>query len=639
MVSHRNAPNQFRPDLVFAVFLTLSVVLTGCSGSEQAVVEPPVTLTAIQVSPSSVSANLGTTQQFTATGTFSDGSTQNLTSSVTWNSSSTSVATVSASGLASLVGAGTAAITAASGGRSGTANLTVVGPQAISLSPADRVLIKGNSLQLTATGTFPDASASDLTAFVVWNSSEGGVAAISNSGLATAVAPGTTTLSATLGPLSASTSLSVSQIQIATNNTDILLLKAQAPGGEIIEYLGNKDGQGFATSVNAYRVTTTTGETHSFLLDHESRPVEIQADDGSTFSIVWQSNTAATVTAVSADGSSQVTVAVDLASQGGQSSTASSVRAFALRQTGTPASGSRHSRLAAPKPDLCVEPRSRTTNTPQAVNAATTTVSVGRCGMAENNANVWIVYTSDTQLFALPGSLVGNGVYSVSIPTPPTETPPLLTLCQIVGGVVEAACLVNQSVGTPMLVTACGLIVVSAPGLAIVCEAVVTALPAICATVGIGVPGGPNVAQLLCDDFIDAIDRATSGPVTLRARATIPGAGQASSEPVSAPGTGPFPSFDLQFPGELQIASFGTTPLDPAPFESYVATAEIVCAPPGTQVNMSIVGTDGYTDAISCFVEGNQSCSLFVPGAVEGVVDTVTVQVVGGPARTVVLVF
>ncbi|HXO06278.1 MAG TPA: hypothetical protein VN884_11685 [Candidatus Sulfotelmatobacter sp.] len=60
------------------------------------------TLQVLVVSPQNpVIADNGATQQFTATGHFSDGSTQNLTSSATWTSSNSgSVASVSAAGLA-----------------------------------------------------------------------------------------------------------------------------------------------------------------------------------------------------------------------------------------------------------------------------------------------------------------------------------------------------------------------------------------------------------------------------------------------------------------------------------------------------------------------------------------------------------
>jgi hypothetical protein len=60
----------------------------------------------------------------------------------------------------------------------------------------------GNTQQFTATGTFSDASTEDLTSAVVWASSAAGVASVSNGsegGVATALLPGDTNLTATLG--------------------------------------------------------------------------------------------------------------------------------------------------------------------------------------------------------------------------------------------------------------------------------------------------------------------------------------------------------------------------------------------------------------------------------------------------------
>ena len=52
------------------------------------------TLQSIAVTPANPSIAKGATQQFTATGTFSDNSTQNLTAQVTWASATTTVATI-----------------------------------------------------------------------------------------------------------------------------------------------------------------------------------------------------------------------------------------------------------------------------------------------------------------------------------------------------------------------------------------------------------------------------------------------------------------------------------------------------------------------------------------------------------------
>ena len=61
-----------------------------------AIISNSVTLQSIAVTPANPSVPKGLTQQFTATGTFSDNSTQNLTNQVTWASATPSVATITA---------------------------------------------------------------------------------------------------------------------------------------------------------------------------------------------------------------------------------------------------------------------------------------------------------------------------------------------------------------------------------------------------------------------------------------------------------------------------------------------------------------------------------------------------------------
>jgi len=82
-------------------------------------------LVSIAVNPAHVSISRRTTQQFTAIGTFADGSTQDVTGSVDWSSSLPGVASISPGGLATGVSAGNAGIIAASGAVSGSTSLTV----------------------------------------------------------------------------------------------------------------------------------------------------------------------------------------------------------------------------------------------------------------------------------------------------------------------------------------------------------------------------------------------------------------------------------------------------------------------------------------------------------------------------------
>ncbi len=82
-------------------------------------------IASIAVSPASSTINANASAQFTASGTFTDGTVANVTNSVSWASSNTSVSSVNAAGLAIGVGVGTATITASYGTVSGTANLVV----------------------------------------------------------------------------------------------------------------------------------------------------------------------------------------------------------------------------------------------------------------------------------------------------------------------------------------------------------------------------------------------------------------------------------------------------------------------------------------------------------------------------------
>src|SRR3989441_321433 len=110
--------------------VTLTATLGG-SATATVTVAPTLTLTSLAVTPTNPSIVTGGTQQFTATGTFSDGSTQDLTTSVTWASSLTAVATISnttgSQGRATAVGTGSTTISATSGSVSGSTVLTVTG--------------------------------------------------------------------------------------------------------------------------------------------------------------------------------------------------------------------------------------------------------------------------------------------------------------------------------------------------------------------------------------------------------------------------------------------------------------------------------------------------------------------------------
>jgi len=177
----------------------------------------PAHLTSITLSPASVSIAPGTRQQFVATGNFDDGSTQVLTSAL-WSSSAISVLTMDASGLGVAVGPGTSTVTAISGTISATASVTVTNATLVSLAitPLASSMPAGAVKQFTATGTFSDNSSEDMTDSVLWSSSAASIATIDNSGIATSIAMGSTTITAEWGAITQSTTLTVSNVTLVS---------------------------------------------------------------------------------------------------------------------------------------------------------------------------------------------------------------------------------------------------------------------------------------------------------------------------------------------------------------------------------------------------------------------------------------
>ena len=179
---------------------------------------PAQTLVSIAVTPANPTIAAGAmpraaaTQQFKATGTYADSSTADITTSVTWSSSNAGVATISQAGLASAVAAGSTTITAAADGISGNTTLTVTSTTltSIAVTPANPSITLGTSQQFTATGAYSDGSTRDITASAVWNSSNAGVATVNAGGLAASLAIGSTTITAALGGITGSATLTVS---------------------------------------------------------------------------------------------------------------------------------------------------------------------------------------------------------------------------------------------------------------------------------------------------------------------------------------------------------------------------------------------------------------------------------------------
>ena len=219
---------------------TLTVSLNGDSSVKK---EIPVTvlakdsLTALGVSIANVPGTLalGKSADLTAAYMLKSGVVlTNPQKAVTWTSSDPKVLYVSPGGKVTAVGGGSATVTATVGGTSDAVTITVTAAE----EPKDTVTsITLNKYSLTLymneegeqlTATIQPAS---FAKSIVWNSSDTKVASVSDSGLVTAVGPGTCIISATAGDRHVSATVSVLAARVRVTGVSFAESKHEIPMG------------------------------------------------------------------------------------------------------------------------------------------------------------------------------------------------------------------------------------------------------------------------------------------------------------------------------------------------------------------------------------------------------------------------
>lgn len=224
-----------------AVTVETSAILTatarGITSAEFPLTVTNAKISTITISPATVSVPKGLTTRFTARGDFADGTFQDLTFDAVWSSSPGTFATISndpaSKGLATATVVGDELVTATFDATpSGAATLSVIAPtlQSIVVTPANSSITGlAKTVPFVATGTYSDGSPADITTQVSWASSQTGVATIVvNSGVATSVAQGTTSISATLGSISGKTDLTVKTTVLSISPTSLNLIVGQS---------------------------------------------------------------------------------------------------------------------------------------------------------------------------------------------------------------------------------------------------------------------------------------------------------------------------------------------------------------------------------------------------------------------------
>jgi hypothetical protein len=177
---------------------------------------PPPAVATVTVTPAAGSVVAGSTIPLIATARDAGGQTMSG-QTISWQSENGAVATVSSSGVVTGVTAGgPVTITASTGGRSGTAEITVTAVPVASVTvTAPRTTVpQGTTLQLAL--ELKSAAGAVLTGRqVTWSSSAAGVATVSAAGLVNAVTQGPVTITATSEGKSGNVQLTVTRPPLA----------------------------------------------------------------------------------------------------------------------------------------------------------------------------------------------------------------------------------------------------------------------------------------------------------------------------------------------------------------------------------------------------------------------------------------
>jgi len=175
----------------------VTATISGVQGRATVTVVFSPVVTTVTITPSSASYLVGTVTQLTAQAFDQNGAVM-IGQTFTWASSNVNVATVTSSGLTTGVGAGTALITANTGGRTGQATVTVTAPPppgvtvtAVSVVPIGQIMNPTDFVQLYGVVGHSDGSLTPTAAHLQWIVDQPTVASVDSFGVVRALSAGT----------------------------------------------------------------------------------------------------------------------------------------------------------------------------------------------------------------------------------------------------------------------------------------------------------------------------------------------------------------------------------------------------------------------------------------------------------------
>ena len=456
----------------------------------------------------------------------------------------------------------------------------------------------------------------------------------------------------------------VPEFTFYNNVNDPLLLSAITSEGDSLAYFGTRDINGNPTAITGgfvhikNKVVKAGSETvqlqnvNAKIITEglNGLPSNIEVDDLS-FIFDWESGTDVVITTVDRTTGNRSQIAFDLNNPNPENSVLFSPRDITIPRM------SLQSPVDIPKGVYDLVCNDLPTAAP-IFNAGSSTISISlkRCGVPIEKATVELqVDQKIVKEYLFWASDVGGGRYVVDLPIGgETMGQQIGSACMSLVGAIGTGCDVAKELkaGAPGVCAAIAKYALAgAPKVFAGCIAGITAYAYYCSTGNWSpdflAPGADfkPPAEYVCDGIEYIVDRGIDyfgEPIKFGVIANHPNfkAPFVNYNMATTSPSGPYPNLDINIEGENEIVGFWADPGNPPEGVGYMVYASLACLEIGSQIQLSIVGTDGYTNSRTCTAQfEDNTCMLSVPGAEGGVVDTITLRVNGNILDTIRVVF
>lgn len=432
------------------------------------------------------------------------------------------------------------------------------------------------------------------------------------------------------------------EFSVNLDPTDFSIATIFSPEGDSIYVYGDKDETGNPIQMRNVVIYPHDGDGGTeILFDETGNPEKVVAPNGVVMLFDWVDAKKAALTLIDPNTEEQLNTLIDF-EQGTPQNSPSKTRSIDSFSERVGKTTMKVEPIAKSKSLMIA--MTRTANS----NGQIGNLSIRQCNVA-TDAECWVDAYSysgmphsglGTHVGRLKCVKKGQGEYKYILPVGiEGQHHDLSEHCSFIMNVLTGICSVSNTLGPAYKEAICTQItaalatgVVSVPvalGFEAACTALNVSLEIFCHTTpmqaamyGDAYSGGDAFCDLIKEMHLEWDDPLLLVPTVNALPSYITGI------PQQWDGYSSLPDLEVSWGGQAQISQFVLEPAAPAHGQSYVATADLYCLAAGSIITLSIVGTDGYSDA-KVFVVGdeiNYRATLNVPGAESGVKDVCTIK-------------